>query len=80
MGIGPEAIVAINITAPIFSILLSISLWMGIGGATLYSIFLGQKKYKEAQAVFTQSFGVSGGNSAIYFSKTARQVAFIHCW
>lgn len=40
-GIGPTALAGINIAVPIFSILLSISLWIGVGGATLYSIALG---------------------------------------
>lgn len=30
-GIGPEALAGINIAVPIFSILLSISLWIGMG-------------------------------------------------
>lgn len=55
-GIGPEALAAINIAVPIFSILLSISLWIGMGGATLYSIALGQNNRQKARSIFTQSF------------------------
>ncbi|MEK3886447.1 MATE family efflux transporter [Bacillus sp. FSL K6-3431] len=55
-GIGPEALAGINISVPIFSILLSISLWIGMGGATLYSISLGQNNIQKARSIFTQSF------------------------
>lgn len=55
-GVGPEALAGVNIAVPIFSILLSISLWIGMGGATLYSIALGQNNAKKAQSIFTQSF------------------------
>ncbi|MGE7020694.1 MATE family efflux transporter [Solibacillus cecembensis] len=55
-GVGPEALAGVNIAVPIFSILLSISLWIGMGGATLYSIALGQNNLKKAQSIFTQSF------------------------
>ena len=39
-GVGPTALAGVNIAVPIFSILLSISLWIGMGGATLFSISL----------------------------------------
>ncbi len=55
-GVGPEALAGVNIAVPIFSILLSISLWIGMGGATMYSIALGQNNQKKAQSIFTQSF------------------------
>lgn len=55
-GIGTEALAGINIAVPIFSVLLSISLWIGMGGATLYSIALGENKPEKARSIFTQSF------------------------
>lgn len=55
-GIGQTALAAINIAVPIFSILLSISLWIGVGGATLYSIELGRNDVQKAQRIFTLSF------------------------
>lgn len=54
-GIGPTALAGINIAVPIFSILLSISLWIGVGGATLYSISLGRGDIRKAQGVFSLS-------------------------
>lgn len=55
-GVGPTALAGVNIAVPIFSILLSISLWIGMGGATLYSITLGQNNVERAHRIFTLSF------------------------
>ncbi|PWI25440.1 MATE family efflux transporter [Kurthia sibirica] len=54
-GVGEDALAGINIATPIFSILLAVSLWIGMGGATLFSIALGEGKKKEAQSIFTRS-------------------------
>ncbi|WP_102691850.1 MATE family efflux transporter [Rummeliibacillus pycnus] len=54
-GVGALALAGINIAVPIFSILLSISLWIGIGGATLYSIEMGKGNIEKARSIFTQS-------------------------
>lgn len=55
-GVGEDALAGVNIAVPIFSIFLSISLWIGMGGATLYSISLARNEIKKAQSIFTQSF------------------------
>ena len=55
-GVGEEALAGVNIAVPIFSVFLSISLWIGMGGATLYSISLGENQFQKARAIFTQSF------------------------
>ncbi|WP_397538603.1 MATE family efflux transporter [Rummeliibacillus pycnus] len=54
-GVGALALAGVNIAVPIFSILLSISLWIGIGGATLYSIEMGKNNVDKARSIFTQS-------------------------
>ncbi|HWI46665.1 MAG TPA: MATE family efflux transporter [Rummeliibacillus sp.] len=54
-GVGALALAGVNIAVPIFSILLSISLWIGMGGATLYSIELGKGNFDKARSIFTQS-------------------------
>lgn len=54
-GVGSLALAGINIAVPIFSILLSISLWIGMGGATLYSIETGKGNFSKANSIFTQS-------------------------
>ncbi|WP_107841322.1 MATE family efflux transporter [Metasolibacillus meyeri] len=55
-GVGATALAGVNIAVPIFSILLSISLWIGMGGATLFSISLGEGNRKRAHQIFTLSF------------------------
>ncbi|KOS63157.1 MATE family efflux transporter [Lysinibacillus sp. FJAT-14222] len=55
-GVGPTALAGVNIAVPIFSILLSISLWIGMGGATLFSISLGEGNKKRAHQLFTLAF------------------------
>ena len=55
-GVGPTALAGVNIAVPIFSILLSISLWIGMGGATLFSISLGEGNKQRAHQLFTLAF------------------------
>lgn len=55
-GVGEQALAGVNIATPIFSILLAVSLWIGMGGATLFSIALGENKIQKAHAIFTRSF------------------------
>ncbi|WP_342471775.1 MATE family efflux transporter [Metasolibacillus sp. FSL H7-0170] len=55
-GVGAAALAGVNIAVPIFSVLLSISLWIGMGGATLFSISLGEGNKQRAHQVFTLSF------------------------
>lgn len=54
-GIGNEALAAVNIVAPFFSIASSIGLMLGMGGSILASIHLASKKYKTARIVITQA-------------------------
>lgn len=79
-GIGTEALAGINIAVPIFSILLSISLWIGMGGATLYSIALGENKPEKARSIFTQSFFLAifiVGSLIIIGLWKQREIAFL---
>ncbi|QGG49426.1 MATE family efflux transporter [Heliorestis convoluta] len=55
-GVGPHGLAGVNVAFPAFSIFFSISLWIGVGGATLYSIALGQKELQQARVIFTHSF------------------------
>ncbi|SHK54774.1 MATE family efflux transporter [Desulforamulus aeronauticus] len=54
-GVGADGLAGVNIAVPAFSIFLSISLWIGFGGATLYSIALGRNEWKQAQEIFSQA-------------------------
>ncbi|WP_314589892.1 MATE family efflux transporter [Paenibacillus terrigena] len=54
-GVGANALAGVNVSLPAFSIIFSISLWISIGGATLYSMALGENDIPRAQSVFTHS-------------------------
>ncbi|KAB2950942.1 MATE family efflux transporter [Heliorestis acidaminivorans] len=58
-GVGPHGLAGVNVAFPAFSIFFSISLWIGIGGATLYSIALGQKELQKARIVFSHAFALA---------------------
>ena len=47
-GLGAIGIAGITISYPVTLVLMAISLMVGVGGATRFSIALGQKKHKEA--------------------------------
>lgn len=48
LGLGAIGIAGITISYPVTLVLMAISLMVGVGGATRFSIALGQKKHKEA--------------------------------
>ncbi|MCR8845940.1 MATE family efflux transporter [Paenibacillus sp. SC116] len=54
-GVGAHALAGVNIALPAFSIIFSISLWIGMGGATLYSIAMGENNIERARSIFSQS-------------------------
>lgn len=54
-GVGEQGLAGVNVAVPIYSIILSISLWVGMGGATLYSIHIGENSFHQAKTVFNQS-------------------------
>ncbi|MBO1578511.1 MATE family efflux transporter [Bacillus sp. XF8] len=58
-GVGADGLAGVNVAVPAFSIFFSISLWIGMGGATLYSIALGENKIERARSIFTQSMIVA---------------------
>ncbi|CAM4369918.1 multidrug transporter MatE [Bacillus manliponensis] len=60
-GVGAEALAGVNVAVPAFAIFFSISLWIGMGGGTLFSIALGEKNIKKAQSIFMQSMTIAIG-------------------
>jgi len=78
-GVGALALAGVNIAVPIFSILLSISLWIGMGGATLYSIELGKGNFDKARSIFTQSVMMTVSIVGILFMETRTDRLFIWC-
>src|SRR5699024_10524553 len=54
-GVGSFALAGINIAVPIYSVILSIALLIGVGGGRLFSIAVGRNQYDEAKQIFTTS-------------------------
>lgn len=57
-GVGPVALASVNIAVPVFSIIISIALLIGIGGGTLYSMAMGENNLIKAQKIFTLSMAL----------------------
>src|SRR5690625_3291007 len=55
-GVGEVALAAVNVASPVYSIVLSVALLIGIGGGTLYSIALGRQDLARARTIYTMSF------------------------
>ncbi|MEN0642728.1 MATE family efflux transporter [Alkalicoccobacillus gibsonii] len=53
--LGPVALAGVGIAGPVYTVFVAMSLWIGIGGATLFSQAMGAKDPKKAQFIFTQS-------------------------
>lgn len=53
--LGSTALAGVNVAFPVFTIYIAISLWIGIGGATLYSKALGAREIAKSQSIFTHS-------------------------
>lgn len=55
-GVGSTALASVNLAVPVFSMIISISLWIGIGGGTVYSMHLGEGNIVQARSVFSLAF------------------------
>ncbi|MFB1051273.1 MATE family efflux transporter [Paraliobacillus sp. JSM ZJ581] len=53
--LGANALAGVGISAPVYTLFLAISLWIGIGAATKYSMAMGSKKPEEARVIFTHA-------------------------
>src|SRR5699024_9151606 len=54
-GVGEQGLAGVNIAVPIYSLITSVSLWIGMGGATLYSIAHGKNNRHRGKEIFTHS-------------------------
>ena len=54
-GLGANGLTALNLAIPIYSFIHGSGLIFGIGGATKYSIYRGQKEYKNADKAFSNT-------------------------
>lgn len=65
-GLGSNGLTALNLAIPVYSFVHGSGLMLGMGGATKYSVFLGQKKRKEADYVFTNTVIVTIGLALVF--------------
>ena len=52
-SIGSNGLTALNIALPIFAVMNGVGYLVGVGSATLFSIFKGENNYKKANIIFT---------------------------
>ncbi len=53
--LGPVALGGVGIAAPVYTLFVAMSLWLGIGGATRFSSLMGAKREGEARVVFSHA-------------------------
>ncbi|WP_301109354.1 MATE family efflux transporter [Sporosarcina sp.] len=53
--LGAEALAGVGIAAPVYTIFFAISLWIGVGAATKYSMAMGAKDVRKAREIFTHA-------------------------
>ncbi|SIS48121.1 MATE family efflux transporter [Salimicrobium flavidum] len=77
-GVGAEALAGVNLAMPVFSLIFSMALWIGIGGGTLFSMHMGKGEKKEARSIFSLSvvslffiLAVIGSIGYFYIEETA---------
>ncbi len=54
--IGDQALAGVGVTGPIVTLISSFAFWVGIGGAPLMSIRMGEKRHHQAEQVLANSF------------------------
>lgn len=52
-GVGAEGLAGVNLAVPVFSLIFCVSLWTGIGGATVFSIHIGKGQLDKARSAFS---------------------------
>lgn len=57
-GVGEIGLAGVNLAAPIFTVILAISLWIGIGGATNFSTAIGEGSIEKARSSFTLALAI----------------------
>jgi len=53
--LGEVALAGVGIASPVYTLFVAMSLWIGMGGATLFSQAMGAGEVKRAQFIFTHS-------------------------
>lgn len=67
-GMGTNGLAALNLAIPVFGFTTGISLMLGMGGATKYSIAQGKEDLEEAKAVLTNTLMMAALAACVFFS------------
>lgn len=65
-GLGANGLTALNLAIPIYSFVHGSGLMFGMGGATKYSIYRGQKEYKNADKAFSNTIYIMSSLAVIF--------------
>ncbi len=65
-GLGANGLTALNLAIPIYSFVHGSGLMFGMGGATKYSIYRGQKEYKNADKSFSNTIYIMFSLAVIF--------------
>lgn len=65
-GLGANGLTALNLAIPIYSFVHGSGLMFGMGGATKYSIYRGQKEYKNADKSFSNTIYIMFALAVIF--------------
>lgn len=65
-GLGANGLTALNLAIPVYSFIHGTGLMLGIGGATKYSIYRGQKEYDKADKLFSNTIYLAVFFAIIY--------------
>lgn len=64
--LGPNGLTALNLAIPIYSFIHGSGLMFGMGGATKYSIYRGQKEYNNANKYFTNAIHIMSALAVVF--------------
>lgn len=65
-GLGADGLTALNLAIPVYSFIHGCGLMLGMGGATKYAIFRGQKVSENAKQVFMNTMTVAAVPSVLF--------------
>ena len=72
-GLGADGLAALNLAIPVYSFIHGSGLLLGMGGATRYSIFRGQKAHQAAAQVFSHVLHGAALLSVLFGMKTGAE-------
>lgn len=66
-GLGADGLAALNLAIPIYSFVHGSGLLFGVGGATKYAVFCGQRNRSMADRAFSRTLELAGLFAVLYF-------------